>query len=627
MKVYTLRKSKHILRHAFHRFKKKETKLPPEIRNLLKEAMLALQVEVMHERREKADELAKQIESLSSIHLRKSLLDQILEFIGALAFALAVAILVRQMWFEPYEIPSGSMRPTLKEQDRLLVSKTDFGINIPLVPDEFYFDPGLVKRNGIVIFTGENMDIPDVDTLYFYLFPGKKQYIKRMIGKPGDILYFYGGLIYGINADGRDISLELQIDQLANIDHIPFLDFDRKLIVPSHPVNGIYSPVYIYQMNQPVVKLSVTPNHQVEAEMVNPPQIHVTGEPPVADYGDLWGFNNYGMVRLLTRDQVKYLTDHPPTSMEEGMLYLEIHHHPTLKTVRLIRDELGRLRPSIGLSTSIIPLQERHLRAIFDNMYTARFEVRNGIAYRYGMDPKQIAANLYLPHLSDVPDGCYEFYEGRAYKIKWQGITEELPPSHPLYQFDAAQVQLLFNLGIEWDTRFAPHVKNQRYVPARYTYFRDQNLYLLGAPVIRHDDPTLIAFLQREHQRQVTSNPQAPYLPFEDAGPPIHSDGSLNTELIRQNGLLIPPESYLVLGDNHAMSADSREFGFVPQSNLRGGPDLIFWPPGPRFGYPNQPPYNLFTLPRLVVWALAAMGISGGYLYWRRRNLLPLKGL
>ena len=245
-------------------------------------------------------------------------------------FALVVAVVVRQVCFEFYEIPSGSIRPTLKEQDRLAVSKTTFGINIPLKPAEFYFNPDLVKRSGIVIFTGENMGIRDVDSMYFYLFPGKKQYVKRMIGKPGDILFFYGGKIYGIDSEGKDITPLLQPEIVSKIEHIPFIDFDRKLLIPPNPINGIYSPVFIYQMDEPVVKLYVTPSNQVRGEMVNLPLIHALGAPPVSDYGDLWGFKNFGMVRLLTREQVKNFTDHNPADMEEGVLYLEIRHHPSI---------------------------------------------------------------------------------------------------------------------------------------------------------------------------------------------------------------------------------------------------------------------------------------------------------
>ena len=112
------------------------------------------------------------------------------------------------------------MRPTLKESDFLVVSKTDFGLNIPLTTSHFYFDPSLVQRGEIVVFTGENMDIADSDTVYFYLFPGKKQFVKRLIAKPGDTLYFYGGKVYGIDEAGRDITSELQLPELDKIDHI-----------------------------------------------------------------------------------------------------------------------------------------------------------------------------------------------------------------------------------------------------------------------------------------------------------------------------------------------------------------------------------------------------------------------
>ena len=87
----------------------------------------------------------------------------------------------------------------------------------------------LIQRNSIVVFSGEDMDIRDVDTHYFYIFPGKKQYVKRLIGKPGDTLYFYGGLIYGMDKEGKDISHELQLSRLNQIEHIPFIQFEGKI--------------------------------------------------------------------------------------------------------------------------------------------------------------------------------------------------------------------------------------------------------------------------------------------------------------------------------------------------------------------------------------------------------------
>ena len=185
-------------------------------------------------------------------------------------------------------------------------------------------------------------------------------------------------------------------------------------------------------MNEPVAKLFVTPQGQASGEMLNPPQVHVPGTPPIENYADMWGFSNFGITRLLTREQVRFLTDQDPISIEDGVLYLEIRHHPSVSSAKLVRDDFGRIRPVMGISTSIIPLQEEHVKAIFANMYTARFEVKNGFAHRYGYSGSDTpGSNIFLPHLQNIPNGSYEFYYGKAYSVKWQGITSELPLLKP----------------------------------------------------------------------------------------------------------------------------------------------------------------------------------------------------
>lgn len=618
--IYSLKKSKSIFKHTISLFKKKQKRLSEQTQKTFLNTLTQLQEEISLKNRESASTLAKQAENLCQQHLKKSSLEHFKDLVSALGFALVIAVLVRQMWFEFYEIPTGSMRPTLKEQDRLVVSKTDFGINVPLKPKQFLFDPELVKRSGIIVFTGENMDIHDVDTLYFYIFPGKKQYIKRLMGKPGDLLYFYGGQLYGIDSEGNDITATLQYPSLNAIEHIPFIDFERKLSLPATPSYGYYSPVILYQMNEPVAKLSVTSQGNVQGEMLNPSNIHASGSPALQSYSEMWGFKNFGMARLLTREQVRILTDSDPAAMENGVLYLEIRHHPSLQSGKIIQDEWGRRRPTLGISTSIIPLQEHHVKEIFENMYTARFQVKKELGYRYGAPTNP---SSFTPSFPGVPDGCYEYYYGKAYKVGWQGITYLLPSEHPLYRYTPEMTQLLYDVGIELDMRFFPQGKYQRLTPARYTYYRNGDLYLLGAPILKKDDPALLAFQQREDTRAKMTSTQNPYFPFVDAGPPLKTDGSLDKALIRKYGLKIPQQMYLALGDNHAMSADSREFGFVPQDNLRGGPDFIFWPPGSRWGTPNQPSYPFFNTPRTLIWAIVALVAILSTIYWRKRHRLP----
>ncbi|MBS0626786.1 MAG: hypothetical protein JSS09_01070 [Verrucomicrobia bacterium] len=95
---------------------------------------------------------------------------------------------------------------------------------------------------------------------------------------------------------------------------------------------------------------------------------------------------------------------------------MEIKHHPSLQNLKILKDERGRMRPMLNLSTSIIPLNEKHLKTLFSNLYTVRFLVKEGRAYSYGR-PESILQSPFLPKLSNVPDGTYECYYGKAYKI------------------------------------------------------------------------------------------------------------------------------------------------------------------------------------------------------------------
>ena len=269
MALYSLKKSKKILWHSYSLFKSRKRRLASDQIRDMQKSLENLQDEILKKNKESADERARYVESLASKLFKKNFFDHARDLILAIAFALLVAVVVRQMWFELYEIPTGSMRPTFKEQDRLIVSKTDLGINVPLTTKHLYFDQDLVKRSGIVIFTVENMDVRDPDTLYFYLFPGKKQYVKRLIGKPGDVLYFYGGLIYGIDKDGNDISHELQYPALSKIDHIPFIHFEGNVSAsqPQRFADGdVYTSAVIHQMNEPIARLNVLSTGQLEGE-------------------------------------------------------------------------------------------------------------------------------------------------------------------------------------------------------------------------------------------------------------------------------------------------------------------------------------------------------------------------
>jgi len=98
-----------------------------------------------------------------------------------LAKALAVALLIRTLFIEPFRIPSGSMLPTLQVGDQIFVNKFIYGVRIPwanVVPFPIVRRP---ERGDVIVF-----DNPVTG----------QDYIKRVVGIPGDVIRFRDDAVY-----------------------------------------------------------------------------------------------------------------------------------------------------------------------------------------------------------------------------------------------------------------------------------------------------------------------------------------------------------------------------------------------------------------------------------------------
>ena len=110
----------------------------------------------------------------------------IYENIKTLLGALLIAVLIRSLLFQPFYIPSSSMEPTLLVGDRIFVSKYIYGYSkhsFPFSPNisnqRFFFKSP--KRGDLVVFKTPSDNRTD--------------YIKRLIGMPGDTIQFVNGNI------------------------------------------------------------------------------------------------------------------------------------------------------------------------------------------------------------------------------------------------------------------------------------------------------------------------------------------------------------------------------------------------------------------------------------------------
>jgi len=94
---------------------------------------------------------------------------------------IAFVLILRSFLYEPFQIPSGSMMPTLLDGDFILVNKFNYGLRDPVVRNKF-FDVDLPERGDVVVFKYPND--PQID------------YIKRVIGLPGERIIYRNKSIY-----------------------------------------------------------------------------------------------------------------------------------------------------------------------------------------------------------------------------------------------------------------------------------------------------------------------------------------------------------------------------------------------------------------------------------------------
>jgi len=95
---------------------------------------------------------------------------------------LVIVLVVRSFWFEPFQIPSPSMVPTLLVGDFLVVNKYTYGLRLPVLNTKI-LAVGSPERGDVVVFRRPHSAriAPD------QLDPEQgKNYIKRLVGLPGD---------------------------------------------------------------------------------------------------------------------------------------------------------------------------------------------------------------------------------------------------------------------------------------------------------------------------------------------------------------------------------------------------------------------------------------------------------
>lgn len=105
----------------------------------------------------------------------------LVDILKALFPVFLIVLGVRSFLVEPYKIPSGSLKPTLLVNDFILVNKFDYGIRLPIKNNKI-MDVGEPKKGDVIVFR--------------YPKNPKVDFIKRVIGVPGDKISYVGKRLY-----------------------------------------------------------------------------------------------------------------------------------------------------------------------------------------------------------------------------------------------------------------------------------------------------------------------------------------------------------------------------------------------------------------------------------------------
>ena len=170
-----------------------------------------------------------------------------LENTKTLFYALIIAVIIRSLFIQPFYIPSSSMEPNLLVGDRIFVTKYSYGYS----KHSFPFSPPIF--NGRLMYSK-----PKQGDIVVFKTPAdnRTDYIKRIIGMPGDRIQFIDSNLYINNIEVLKSKISEKDKIFCGANTIDVITFDELL-----PNGTKYKSVYLKDLSLQNSDIFIVPNN------------------------------------------------------------------------------------------------------------------------------------------------------------------------------------------------------------------------------------------------------------------------------------------------------------------------------------------------------------------------------
>lgn len=521
-------------------------------------------------------------------------------------FAFVIAMAIRGLLLEAYRIPTASMEPmmygdqAIMKADHVVVDRVSHKFSLPDRWDVtvFHYPRPEMMQNGQIVpadISGERRD-----TLFNQVH---RNFVKRCVVLPGDVFYIANGDLFLQQEDGRfsvvtkppAIQEALWMPIYQHGDQADYLPWENAQgAAPALDTTGAVLVAGELHFTQPLCNLYLKPGpyriapridalrarrsghlvpHQQRSSFGQVKEVTLTQ--PLFDYaradgssirGSIWDLQTWEIARLTTAD-------------------LDAGHYGTILN-SVMDEQIGDVRVRFQVDAADAPVQlllsEGEVQTLTLDLGSSGWQLHltgheaplaTGDAAREG-------ATWALVH---VDDHVWVTRDGQALCAPIATAAVD-PQEHPTHlRFRCAGQASLRAIDIARDVHYCADgfLQDERAKSSRFDYeyaldYEQMRRALMQGRVSGVEEARQQAVLQA-YERQLAAYEYslhgAHWVREQMLGKPLAPSATEARQAIGidpESAITAPENGYLLLGDNSPLSLDSRRWGWVPETNLRG---------------------------------------------------------